>query len=492
MAFTGPYGDDDDPRVLGYDFITEVSPGVWKVCDKENRAEWLAHDMTSSLTGDPLDPTKDNEEALQTLMKSTLRVRGPVFTLLSHDNLVRLGDWITVKKPRGGKNVEYRTYAVWDYCEAGVLGNLIVPPPIHNKTREMYPEDENHNFGFADDYALHLPQPEAFLPESLCWHVLLSIMKALAWLHDGSWEVIPDRKTGKMSMKPEPNWQPIMHRNITPNNIFFQHPQATEWYGPCKLGNYANMFISGHHNGPSKTRDYSKPLAPHPLTEFQGLEELIEEDAARGYSYPHKPDQPYTLISELRALGEVIQQMMIKPGYLGDLETIRRHSVVKNLLNLPYSNLLKNAVTMLMTYNPDEKKLDGSGYMPYVRECFTSTICTQAYERFLEWQRSGDPEAAKATLREHAIARQQKNEYTLRIVEQLRQDAVRKAMQTDDKIDPAAYATSARPRPSIDHLPITSATPATPYMPADIVPIANENMEEKLKDLDLLLGEVDV
>lgn len=304
MVLTSPYSDAADARVMNYDFLTEISPGVWKVCDKTNRTEWLAHDINDSLSTDTTKPTRQNKTTFRHLMETEQRrVLNPMVTILSHDNLVRLKDWVTVKKPLVGGDIEYRSYAVWDYCDAGILGNLLVPQYAHdiNRSRDYPDTDPDSDFD-VDGYNLD-PQGrlvkfrgpleryiEPFMPESLCWHVLLSIMKALAWLHDGSWEVLTD-KDGRYEMSPEQDWEPILHRNIHPNNIFFQHPEATEWYGACKLGNYGNLYISGHHPGnvsqPSDARHFSKALAPHRLTEFVPLETLVSEDGQRGYAYPH-------------------------------------------------------------------------------------------------------------------------------------------------------------------------------------------------------------
>ncbi|KAI1777067.1 hypothetical protein F4818DRAFT_439427 [Hypoxylon cercidicola] len=478
MVFLSPYGDASNALALNYDFLTEVSPGVWKVSDKKTRTEWLAHDMTDSLTQDSFSPRLQNRTPFRTLLETEWnRVLSPMFTILSHDNLVRMKDWINVKKPLVGGNTEYRTYVVWDNCDAGVLGNLLVPPPVPVKTKKKYPDNDDDAVKVDDsedeEYTL-----EPFMPESICWHVLLSIMKALAWLHDGSWEILYGNE-GQFTMSPEPDWQPILHRNITPNNIFFQHPEVGEWYGPCKLGNYGNLYISGHHNGDgskSKDRDFSKPLAPHPLSKFQPLEGLASADKDQGYTYPQLPDQPYTLISELRALGEIIQLMMLEPKSKHDLTIIRQQSVEENFWHTKYSPLLKNMVSMLMTYNPDEKLEDGTYALP-TRECFTSMLCTQAYEKFRDWQQSGDPEGRKATIRESTIRKQQIDERTLLIVENIRNEALRKVQEKDDKVDMSSYEVP-KPKPrSLDHLEMVNPAAPLPYIEPEFIG-ENEDGEE--------------
>ncbi|KAI1768522.1 hypothetical protein GGR53DRAFT_377795 [Hypoxylon sp. FL1150] len=471
MSFLSPYDTSCDQRILDYDFITEISPGVWKVRDKKNRVEWLAHEMTVDL----YNPENDEPTAFRSLMSDSERIYRPMFAILSHDNLVRFKDWITSKRPLVGGGFEYRIYAVWDFCDAGNLGNLLVRPPVHTPgPLKRYPEDEPNTV----DYWANFPEEEEveqFLPESLCWHVLLSVMKALSWLHDGSWEM--ESKNGRFAMRPEPDWQPILHRNITPENIFLQHPEATEWYGPCKLGNYGNLYISGHHNGDgkesTKERHFSKPLAPYKMVKFTSLDDLALRDRNQGYSYPQEPDQPYTLISELRALGEIIQLMMLKPGTVS-VTDLRNHSIFDNLNRAPYSALLKNTVALLMTYNPDEKRKDGS-YLQEQRIWYTSMLCTTAHGRFNEWKQSGEPEGKKATLREDAIWKSQSNERVLQLVEVLRNQKMREVQAKDDRFEWSSFDTPGiKPRPS-EHLPIANTSYRPFQEPEEITSISEED-----------------
>lgn len=284
MSYLSPYALGNYQRALEYDFITEVSPLVWKVLDRKNRQEWLAHEMTFDLWGKDKNHTPTG---FRRLMADTERIYKPIFTILSHDCLVRFKDWVTVKGPQVGGIFEYRTYAVWDYCDAGNLGNLLVRPPIHAQTKyPRYPEDDSAEVKLDSNGNPVAPPKPHFLPESFCWHVLLSVMKALAWLHNGSWEMAIGER-GEFMMLPELDWQPILHRNITPENIFLQHPEATEWYGPCKLGNYGNLYISGHHNDPTK-EGFSKPLVPHKMKSFTAMDDLATRDRDQGYIYPEQ------------------------------------------------------------------------------------------------------------------------------------------------------------------------------------------------------------
>lgn len=177
-----------------------------------------------------------------------------VSALLNHANLINIISNVPVQVFGGSKDqVEY--FSIWDFCDAGSLSSFMQRPAG----------------------TLGVPRPELtacgrvkeFLPESLVWHVAISMLQALAWLHEGyrakpvivrglgddfsdlspivetrDWRAETERD-GKMGE----DWMPVLHRNISAGNIFFQHPRGSETYGYCKLGNFSKAFVSGHvHN----------------------------------------------------------------------------------------------------------------------------------------------------------------------------------------------------------------------------------------------------
>lgn len=171
-----------------------------------------------------------------------------VAALLNHANLVNIINNIPVQMFQGSKDkVEY--FSVWDFCDAGSLGGFMRRPAGTGGV----PRQEVTADGLV----------KKFLPESLVWHVALSMLKALAWLHEGyrqepciawagglpftqirGWRA-EEEQDGSMGE----DWMPILHRNIRADNIFFQHPRGSETYGYCKLGNLSKVFVSGHvHN----------------------------------------------------------------------------------------------------------------------------------------------------------------------------------------------------------------------------------------------------
>ncbi|KAI1499469.1 hypothetical protein F5X99DRAFT_279795 [Biscogniauxia marginata] len=369
---------------LRYDFITEMAPGVWKIYRKMDRMEYLAHDVTDMLftSGNQPGVVKD------TLTNSLLSPNGhnllePLLIILNHENLVSLVDVIQIQVSQSGKVARNRWFTVWNYCDAGNLGNLLVPeswrPPIPGKG-EGYPGDETPEkpkddpnwfedpTGENSGYVVPPPIPKRkFLPESLCWHVLCSVMKALAWLHDGAGELFRD-EDGDFRMKyVDAEWQPMLHRNIAPGNIFLGHPRRGEWYGACRLGNYSELFISSHFKGfggMPLNPDVTKAIAPPPGKKFTALEDLIAQDRKLGSVHPAQPDQPYTIVSEWRALGEIIQGMMVEPGTWNHVDAIRQRSVQDNLRHADYTAGLKNFVVKLMQLDPwvDIKKEKNPAY----------------------------------------------------------------------------------------------------------------------------------
>lgn len=95
-----------------------------------------------------------------------------------------------------------------------------------------------------------------FLPESLVWHVAIGVLRALMFLHEGKRDVISvekDAATGQFKRvrtvkgppETEPDWLPILHRDIRAENIYLQHPRGIETYGQVKLGGFEQCYVSG-------------------------------------------------------------------------------------------------------------------------------------------------------------------------------------------------------------------------------------------------------
>lgn len=164
--------------------------------------------------------------------------KGALGSLLNHPNLINYTDTVAdnVVCGRGTATaVSAQRMLLWDFCEAGTLQNLFKHHPVLPKMAGPNSQVVTH-----------------FLPEGLCWHVLLSVMRALSWLHEGHRDdssiAGPNGRRKQHDWFSDPDWLPILHRNIRPEHIFFKHPKGTESYGLCKLGNYNSCAVSGHVN----------------------------------------------------------------------------------------------------------------------------------------------------------------------------------------------------------------------------------------------------
>lgn len=167
-----------------------------------------------------------------------------LMNLLNHENLVNLQTTIVQQPINGTGQSRPQTLVVWDWCDAGTLQDLLYDPPVLA----------------ADGHG--------FLPEGLVWHVALGVLRALQWLHEGVRDtytvkgpLILEKSSSSKNASyrtrcekvrgttvAETDWWPILHRDITPGNIFFQHPRGIETYGPVKLGNFEKAFVSGAVN----------------------------------------------------------------------------------------------------------------------------------------------------------------------------------------------------------------------------------------------------
>lgn len=169
-----------------------------------------------------------------------------VAQILNHENLVSIIgriDLYPFNQTQTSDNTpeNKKSYLVWDFCDGSTLANI-----------------------FAKFDAIN--SPFLYLREPFCWHVLRSLVRAVAFLHDGAWinrkpDVDPRSVPDMEVVRPNVDWAPILHRDIQPANIFFQQPRGTERYGLCKLGNYAHAFVSSHHipKFPKDPYDLRKP-----------------------------------------------------------------------------------------------------------------------------------------------------------------------------------------------------------------------------------------
>lgn len=232
-----PGYDQPEPE---FELVKELGKGVWLVTkkgDPENQ-QFLARrmdefDLLHDAVREGRDLNLENQGALA--YKDLLYEYGQATALsriLNHENIVSLAGTIHLKPFVGAETKEDATtedYLVWDFCDAANLSVLFQDHP-HTRESSRY-----------------------YLPESLCWHVLTSLVRAVSWLHDGVRRRVPthddeDEEWADVDMlddkiSSDRDWLSILHRDIKPKNIWFQHPRGIETYGLCKLGDFSKAAV---------------------------------------------------------------------------------------------------------------------------------------------------------------------------------------------------------------------------------------------------------
>ncbi|KAH7239155.1 hypothetical protein BKA59DRAFT_271799 [Fusarium tricinctum] len=154
-----------------------------------------------------------------------------------------------------------------------------------------------------------------YLPESLCWHVLRSLTRAVTYLHDGKRFCYPIQLPGLFGewVSADTDWFPILHRRIEPRNIWLQHPRGTETYGLCKLGNFSSAAVTCHAID-TRSKFSKPPSGSHgmALAVRTGVIELDKARLALEKNPAELPesDRVYTLRDEMWSIGATVFTMM--------------------------------------------------------------------------------------------------------------------------------------------------------------------------------------
>ncbi|ETS78213.1 hypothetical protein PFICI_10275 [Pestalotiopsis fici W106-1] len=343
-------------RSLKYEFGAEKFPGLWKVSRKSDRFEFLARDVSHRLQDAEGNPTPLSH----ILHPNEWNIMTSILRLLNHENLINLVDWIQIETaPNANLTLPPRDFFIWDYCNAGTLENMLFDTRHTAKSaiqidQEARERQERIELGQDPDPK---PEPQPFLPEAFCWHVLCSLLSALAWLHDGIREDWDVKENDWVTKYANIDWMTVLHRNITPRTIWFCHPQTPhESFGLCKLGNFKHNYISGVYNGilddtqdPSLDQIAMAPQmgVPHTLAELRNNYE-------RDPMHPPGPDQTYTITSEYRAVADVISSMMIHPiethianRHFDRVRQMTQAEWTTTIGAAPYTDVLKNFVFSL-------------------------------------------------------------------------------------------------------------------------------------------------
>ncbi|AEO64331.1 uncharacterized protein THITE_2142258 [Thermothielavioides terrestris NRRL 8126] len=293
------------------------------------------------LVPDPTPTTPGRAKTAELIRRGAAR---PAANLLNHENLVSIHDELVTLSFRGpppAPKSRSRPLSLPLFLSSpSTSADDPDPHPAAATATRMLLWDWNDAGtlqGVLDGYAAAGEEEVAatggFLPESFVWHVALSLLRALQWLHEGIREtydavaVAPsgvsaagggdggDRYDGRKrwwkrvrgTTAPEPDWMPVLHRDVTAANVFLQLPRGVETYGAVKLGNFARCWVSG---SVSKSRE--TPVVAMESDDEVSLGELRESRARwmRDGLGLDKSHRPYTQGSELFALGALLYHMM--------------------------------------------------------------------------------------------------------------------------------------------------------------------------------------
>ncbi|KAF4334178.1 hypothetical protein FBEOM_12002 [Fusarium beomiforme] len=285
-----------------FELVEKVAKNVWIVTRKGDprREKYLASpgNPIGVKTGETINARQDRKgaESLNSLL-SKHNQGYAIRQILNHENLISIAG-VMKHQPFNKSQTSDATQGndvqmlVWDFADAGNLSALFRHYPC-----------EGSDF---------------YLPESLCWHVLRSLIRAVTYLHDGKRLFYRPEYLGRHVVREwfsvNTDWFPILHRCIEPRNVWLQHPRGTETYGQCKLGDYSNAAVTCHaldaQSSPYSVGPDSRGMA---LATKEGLWRLNDTRICYHLvpaSIPHEGDRPYTLRDEMWSVGVTIFTMM--------------------------------------------------------------------------------------------------------------------------------------------------------------------------------------
>jgi serine/threonine protein kinase len=101
------------------------------------------------------------------------------------------------------------------------------------------------------------------IPKSLITHIFISLSAALAYLHHGLTLTSSGSLEHKYLHNATNHWQPILHNDIKPENIFLRWPlvpsSSTSIYPDIVLADFGAAGVESHVKGPRGTYKYSAP-----------------------------------------------------------------------------------------------------------------------------------------------------------------------------------------------------------------------------------------
>lgn len=222
-------GEDEEPM---FEILRKVEHNVWIVTRQGDprKEQYLASPSPFGVRpGGTIAQNREEDDALRSLL-STHNQAHTIRQILNHENLISIAgvmkSQVLTKQQAPDAQGNELQLLVWDFADAGNLSTIFRHYPVANSS--------------------------FYLPESLCWHVLRSMTRAVTWLHEGK-RLVYQRESGdpessfrKEWLTVDTDWFSILHRAIEPKNIWFQHPRGTETYGQCKLGDLSTAAVTCH------------------------------------------------------------------------------------------------------------------------------------------------------------------------------------------------------------------------------------------------------
>ncbi|KAG9239156.1 kinase-like domain-containing protein [Amylocarpus encephaloides] len=244
--------------------------------------------------------------------------------ILNHPNLISLVDIVQNSRP-GASAGPLSNLTVWEDMNAGCLAYLV---PSANFLPSLNDAAAWH--------ALSAPNYNRFsLPESLCWHVLRSISRALLWLHTGYKEDVELNW-----QKHDEDWHPILIRDVSPEQIWFKRPDGRrgETFGECKLGGFQWAKVTGTGFGEKAETEEVETAG----------------DGKRLYWPPeiYNKTAPWIPATEIWSLGAVIYHMMTG---MTPPRQYEHNWQISRMNDKGFSDFLRPIVGDMLKRNPEQR-----------------------------------------------------------------------------------------------------------------------------------------